>query len=173
MTAFVGPGTLLEEMERLGTESIRAARQRAAKAPRAPKTPKRGTPERDGQRAVAAFLRKLGCIVAASVNEAPADASDPDKRARFYAARAKAGVQKGWPDLTVITPRGQVFWIEMKSARGKLSAAQAELHADMRARGCIVLVGRDVWSVQDAMEQAGIRLERGTGRAIPLREAGR
>lgn len=147
----------LAEQERGYVAELRQRKPRAAKGEA---TKRRATPERDQQRAVVAWLRKAGCIVAASVNEAPADASDPDRRARFYASRAKAGVQKGWVDLTVITPRGQVWFLEMKSAKGKPTAAQAELHAEMRARGCIVIVGRDVWSVQDAMREAGVSLER-------------
>lgn len=147
----------LAEQERGYVAELRQRKPRVAKSET---TKRRATPERDQQRAVVAWLRKAGCIVAASVNEAPADASDPDKRARFYASRARAGVQRGWPDLTVVTPRGQVVWIEMKAPGGKPTATQAELHAAMRARGCIVIVGRDVWSVQDAMRSAGVSLER-------------
>jgi hypothetical protein len=132
-------------------------------------SPKRGTPERDAQKAVVAWLRKAGCIVAASVNEAPANSSSPVKRARFYASRSKAGVLKGWPDLTVITPAGRVLWIEMKSATGKPTAAQTELHAEMRARGCVVIVARDIWSAQQAIEEAGIVLTWRTTRAEALR----
>jgi hypothetical protein len=141
-----------------------------AKKPRAPKAVavKRATPERDAQKAVVAWLRKAGCIVAASVNESPADASDPDKRARFYAARQRAGVLKGWPDLTVITPGGRVFFCEMKSAAGKPTVAQAELHDAMRARGQVVIVARDIWSAQQAIEAAGIVLSWRTARAEAL-----
>lgn len=163
---FDTSGDLAAMLDRQGAAYTAKLRQRK---PRAAKTrAKRATPERDAQRAVVAYLQQAGCIVAASVNESPADASDPDKRARFYAARAKGGVLKGWPDLTVIAPGGRVFWIEMKSAKGKPTVAQTELHAEMRRRGCIVLVARDIWSLQAEMEQAGIVLSWKTARAVPL-----
>lgn len=148
------------EMAR-GVERLRQRKPRAA-AP----AKKRGNPERDAQTAVVAWLRKAGCIVAASVNEAPADAVDPDRRARFYASRARAGVLKGWPDLTVIAPGGRVFWVEMKSAKGRTTAAQDALHADMRSRGCVVLVARDIWGLQAELARVGISLTR-----TPLRRA--
>lgn len=165
---FDTSGDLSAMLERQGAAYTARLRQRKPRVAAEPKT-KRATPERDQQRSVVAFLRKAGCIVAASVNEAPADASDPDKRARFYAARAKAGVLKGWPDLTIITPGGRVFWCEMKSAKGKPTVAQTELHAEMRRRGCVVLVARDIWSLQAEMEQAGIVLSWKTARAEALR----
>lgn len=161
-------GDLSAMLDRQGAAYTAKLRQRKPREPKAA-APKRGTPERDQQRAVVAYLRKAGCIVAASVNEAPADASDPDKRARFYASRARAGVQKGWPDLTVIAPGGRIFFVEMKSAKGRPTVAQTELHADMRRRGCIVLVARDIWSLQAEMEQAGIVLSWQTARAEALR----
>lgn len=155
---------MLAEQDRAFVAKLREKKPRVAKAPAA----KRGTPERDAQKAVVAWLRKAGCLVAASVNEAPANSADPGKRARFYAARKRAGVLTGWPDLSVVTPAGRVFWLELKSATGRLSQAQAELHAEMRARGCVVLVVRDVWSAQDAIREAGIVLSWRTARAEPL-----
>lgn len=148
--------TFLDAQGRAYVERLRRRKAKTAHTPAV----KRATPERDAQKAVVGWLRKAGCIVAASVNEAPADASDPDKRARFYASRARAGVLKGWPDLTVITPRGQVCFVEMKSAKGKPTAAQTELHSDMRARGCVVIVGRDVWGIDAALKEAGIVIGR-------------
>jgi hypothetical protein len=144
----------LDRQHRAAVADMRKPKPRQPREAKA----KRGTPERDQQRAVVGWLRKAGCIVAASVNDAPADARDPEKRARFYAARARAGVLKGWPDLCAITRDGRVFWIEMKAAKGKPTDAQAALHADMRARGCVVIVARDVWSAQDGLKAAGIVL---------------
>lgn len=165
---FDTSGTIDEMLARGAKRYVARLRQKKPRVA-ADAKPKRGTPERDAQKAVVAWLRKAGCIVAASVNEAPADNADPDKRARFYAARQRAGVLKGWPDLCCITPGGRVFWVEMKSAKGKPTLAQTELHADMRRRGCVVIVGRDIWSVQHEMEQAGIVLLRPAMPQEPLR----
>jgi len=160
MTARAGR-SVLEELERGGVASLRA-RMQARPVPVAGAQPKRRrTPERDAQRAVVAWLRKAGCLVQATFTEQAARARDPEKRARFGAARKASGATTGWPDLTCVTPHGRVVFIEMKAARtGRLSQAQREVQADMRRRGCIVLLGTDIWSVQAAMEAAGISLDR-------------
>ncbi len=129
-------------------------------APKMPKLAKRGTPERDAQRAVVAWLRKAGCIVQATFTEQAAREKDPAKRARFGAARKASGATTGFPDLTGISPDGRVFFIEMKSAKGATSDAQDRVIDQLRARGQIVVIGRDIWSVQDALAAAGIVLTR-------------
>jgi hypothetical protein len=176
VTAFVRTDIpLVEELDRLGAESLTARVRRDAKV-RAPRKAKRATPERDQQRAVVAWLRKAGCIVQATFTEQAATSRDKAKRARFGAARKASGATTGFPDLTVVTPSGRVLFVEMKAPKGELSDAQAEIHAEMRARGCVVLLGRDIWSVQQGMAEAGVTLVRAgaaTGRAIPLVEGGR
>lgn len=140
-----------------GKAEFLATHRRKAKAPKEA-APKRGNPERDAQRAVVGWLRKAGCIVNAAVNEQAARSNDPGERARFGAARKASGVTSGFPDLTVITPGGRIAFVEMKSAVGKLSEAQRELHADMLRRGVVVITGRDIWSVQDGLARAGVEV---------------
>lgn len=138
-----------------------------AKKPREAKASKRAAPERDAQKAVVAWLRKAGCIVSATQNERGARSRDKDSAARFGAMRKASGVMTGWPDLTVVAPTGRVFFIEMKSAKGKPSAAQVECHALLRSRGQVVIVGRDIWQIQHDLDQAGITLVR-TGWCAPV-----
>lgn len=133
---------------------LRSTRERVAE----PKAKKRGNPERDAQRAVVAWLRKAGCIVQATFTEQAAAEKDAVKRARFGAARKASGATTGFPDLTVVTPQGRLFFIEMKAAKGRLSEAQAAMRAELRARGCVVILGRDIWSVESAMAEVGIVL---------------
>lgn len=57
------------------------------------------------------------------------------KRGRKAQVMAKAtGMCAGWPDLAVLLPRGPVF-LEFKSARGRLTLKQAEVHKEMRKLG--------------------------------------
>jgi len=128
---------------------------------------KRGAPEREAQRAVVGWLRKAGCIVQATFTEQRGDAKTVEERARFGAARKKSGATTGFPDLTVILPCGRIVLIEMKAAgTGRLSEAQRELHAELEARGVIVVVGTCVWSVQDALRARGVVI--GLRRQVPV-----
>lgn len=55
------------------------------------------------------------------------------------ATNAVAGLTPGVPDLALIVRGGATYWIEVKSARGKLSEAQREFHRWMGING--------VWAV--------------------------
>ena len=94
--------------------------------------------ERDVKAACVARLRALGCLVASVGN------------------RHRSQLPKGWPDTTVIPPRGgQVFFIEFKRARGgKVSAEQAALHGEILRRGKMVLVVRGVADLDDYLRAA-------------------
>lgn len=131
---------------------LRSTRERVAE----PKAKKRGNPERDIQKAIVAFVERCApdVFIAASVNEAPADSSDPDKRARFYASRRKAGVRPGWPDLTCLWTGGALL-LEVKAPGGRLSDAQRELHPRLAAMGWPVAVVRSVEDAEAALRAAG------------------
>lgn len=156
---------LVTEMQNEGARQRRNAAAIRKAMPREPKAKKakRGSPERDAQIAVVAWLRKAGCLVNAAENERRADSKDRDKQARFQTMRQKAGITKGWPDLTVVTPDGQVCFVEMKSATGTASDAQKAMLAAMSSRGLVAVLGRDIWSVQAALYEKGIVIAR-TGR---------
>ena len=135
-----------------------------AKKPRAPRDPsklktKRASPERDAQKLVVKWFRGWGWMVQASFTEQGAASKDPTKRARFGAARKATGATTGFPDLTAISPTGRTVYVEMKSAIGRLSDAQKVIHADLRGRGCVVVLGRDVASVRDALLAEGVVVE--------------
>ena len=148
----------------LETQGRAAWKKRMSPKPRAPRDPaapkaKRASPERDAQKLVVKWFRGWGWIVQASFTEQGAASKDPTKRARFGAARKATGATTGWPDLTCISPAGRTVYVEMKSPTGKLSPAQVAVHADLRARGCIVVLGRDVASVRDALLAEGVVVE--------------
>lgn len=138
---------------------LRAKKPRAPRDPNAPPPKKPGNPERVAQRKVKKWFEAWGWMVQASFVEQGAASKDPTKRARFGAARKASGAKTGFPDLTCISPTGRTVYVEMKSATGKLSPAQIEVHADLRARGCVVVMGRDVASVRDALLAEGVVVE--------------
>ena len=59
---------------------------------------------------------------------------------------------KGTPDLCVIVPGGAVLWLEIKTATGKVSAEQKQMHERLRGLGQHVHVAR---SVSEALSFAG------------------
>jgi hypothetical protein len=66
-------------------------------------------------------------------------------RSKAEGARLKAlGVTPGIPDLCLIAPIGRVFFIEVKTARGKLSPEQRKIHEWLTAIGVGVAVCRSV-----------------------------
>lgn len=158
---------LYDDLDAAGKEWLSQFNNRAS-AKGAPKPKKRGTPERDAQRAVVSWLRKAGCIVQATFTEQAAASRDPNARARFGAARKASGATTGFPDLTVVMPNGRICFIEMKSAKGVLSDHQKMIHDDLRGRGAVVILGRDVYSVQDALAEHGITMLRHLSLAAPV-----
>jgi hypothetical protein len=143
-----------------GVGEMRAKMKGKPRVPGEAKPAKRGNPERDAQRAVVKWLRKAGCIVSATINEQGARSKDAAERARFGAARKMSGVTTGFPDLTVITPNGAIFFVEMKSKVGVASDEQKAMLADMAQRGIPAWIARDIWGVQEGMKLRGITLDR-------------
>lgn len=129
-----------------------------AKKPRAEKATKRGSPEMDAQKAVVAWLRKAGCIVSRNINELQSKERDPNKRARFWMSLVKSGCTKSFPDLTAILPDGRTCLIEMKAPTKEPNEDQEKLHDKLRQRGAIVVWGTDIWSVEAALAEQGVRI---------------
>jgi hypothetical protein len=178
----VSADDLVHEMQEMGAQLRRAeAEQRrrdlAEYRAQVPKRRQAATPERDLQGAVVKWARMVGCMISATVNEQRSISTDPNEQARFYQSRKRAGVVKGWPDLTLCTPEGRVAFVELKAARGRLSQAQIDVHAWLRTHGHVVLVARSVDELADGLAAAGVRVGRGLLRPAvpvePLRRAGR
>lgn len=69
-----------------------------------------------------------------------------------------SGYTKGAPDLVVVYC-GQVFFIEVKGAKGRLSLAQKELHKRLRALGAKVFVVSSADDLQPIL--ADMRISKG------------
>jgi hypothetical protein len=51
---------------------------------------------------------------------------------------------RGLPDLTVVTPDGRVYFVELKTATGKLSKLQERFHNQLRENNANVAVIRSL-----------------------------
>jgi hypothetical protein len=86
------------------------------------------------------------------------------KRTGAQADRDKAlGMLPGAPDLEVLF-HSFSFYIEMKTADGRVSEVQERVHAELRARGQCVLVG---WGAERTIAVLD-RIEQMAG--LPLRD---
>lgn len=55
---------------------------------------------------------------------------------------------RGWPDLVVILPSGDVHFIEVKTPTGKLSVHQQRIHQQLKEQNANVHTVRSVAEVQ-------------------------
>jgi len=91
--------------------------------------------ESEIQRDIIAFLKTCGFIV---------------YRMNSGAVRHNVKMcDPGTPDLMVISPYGNVLWIEVKTETGKLSMVQLEMHARLRSCDQAVIVARSVEDVKE------------------------
>jgi len=84
----------------------------------------------------------------------------PGEGKRTKSAQAtliRSGYCKGWPDIEIVW-QGRVFFIELKAAKGVLSAAQRETHRRLVYSGAEVVVCRGVEGVERALRDAGMPL---------------
>jgi hypothetical protein len=67
------------------------------------------------------------------------------------------GVKRGLPDMLVVND-GRVVWLELKSAKGRISEGQQECHAALARARCPVAVVRSLEDAIDALQRAGVPL---------------
>jgi len=73
-------------------------------------------------------------------------------RSKVEAAILKAtGTMAGIPDLCIVAPLGKSYWLEVKTAKGKPSAAQRKVHARFATRGIPFAVVRSLADVRTAL----------------------
>lgn len=81
-------------------------------------------------------LRRMGYI-------AHGDTNGASKTPRGWSEASAAGMQAGWPDITILGQRGAIWWVEVKVRKGRVSVEQEELHDRMADFGHTVHV---VWA---------------------------
>jgi hypothetical protein len=104
------------------------------------------------QRAVIAFLR-----LAAPEAVAFAIPNAARRSATGRATNAVAGLLSGAPDL-ILVHDGRALFLELKSAKGRVSPQQAEAHARLRAAGAFVGIIRTLEDVETALDLCGVPL---------------
>lgn len=129
---------------------------------------KRASAEAELQRAVVELLRLAlppGGIVHHSANEVRG--GGPDAHTRQAIAHGM-GVHPGFADLLVLS-RGRVVFLELKSARGRLSAAQVQFRDTVLAQGHGWALVRTPDDALDALEAHGLqhRITRERVRFVP------
>ncbi len=125
-------------------------------------------PERQIQKTIVAWLRAVlppGSLVAAVVNEQRASSGSELSRMRYGAVRKRSGVLTGFPDLTIWTP-GRVVLLELKASNGVLSAAQAQVHEDLRALGFHVGIATNIEEARQVLHDACIATREAFGRPM-------
>jgi hypothetical protein len=70
----------------------------------------------------------------------------------------RSGYNPGWPDVLVIH-RGRCFFIELKAARGVVSAAQRAMMGKLYYCGAEVVVCKGLREVQAALQHLGVPLK--------------
>lgn len=72
--------------------------------------------------------------------------------------RKERGCLPGWPDMGIVW-NTRTYYIELKTAAGKLSEAQKERHAQLRAAGAPVAVCRSLEDVLYFLETHDVPLK--------------
>ncbi len=118
---------------------------------------RRNHPEDDFHMAVAAYLD-----LALPPDAVWTTIEHGGKRGKREAGRLKAkGLTPGWPDILVIY-RGRVICIELKSAKGVLSASQRALHPRLTLAGALVYTATRIEEVEGFL-RATVPLRATTG----------
>ena len=92
--------------------------------------------EHELQVAVVTRLKQIGVLYAADQNGL--------RTSKRQGALAKqAGMMAGEPDIRIYLPGGRIIFVEMKTTRGSVSAAQRQRHKDLADLGHIVYVVKE------------------------------
>ncbi len=123
-------------------------------------------PEADAQRAIVHALRVVlprGSIVHHSANEVTSHNRSAKAR---QAILQGMGVHRGFSDLIVLSG-GRVLFLEVKSATGRLSPAQADFRDAVRDQGFAWALVRSVDDTLGALAEHGFTTRATTSAAAP------
>ncbi len=65
------------------------------------------------------------------------------------------GSTPGVPDLQAVKA-GLTIYVEVKTSRGQLTAAQEEFRRQLEAHGAVFILARSIKDVEDALEREGL-----------------
>ena len=109
---------------------------------------KRGKPERAVQKAVLAWLRAHGAVVAVT------DAGAAYRAGAFFGD----GIPPGWPDITGLLPSGRFIGVECKAPGGRQSDIQKLIEREIRKCNGIYILARSPTDVRQRLESLGVEL---------------
>lgn len=66
----------------------------------------------------------------------------------ILAVKTDSTSTRGWPDLTVILPTGEVHFVEVKTTSGRLSEHQKRIHQELTDKGANIHVIRSLEAAQ-------------------------
>lgn len=70
------------------------------------------------------------------------------KKLSILAVKTDSTSTRGWPDLTVVLPTGEVHFVEIKTKTGKLSVHQKRIHQELADKGANIHVIRSLEEVE-------------------------
>jgi len=70
------------------------------------------------------------------------------KQQSILAVKTDSTSTRGWPDLTVVLPTGEVHFVEIKTKTGKLSVHQKRIHQELADKGANIHVIRSLEEVE-------------------------
>jgi hypothetical protein len=117
---------------------------------RAASSKPRAHPEQSLQRAVATYLSRV--LAAPTFFTAIGHGGGGKLRGAILKGM---GVWAGVPDILIIN-RGRCLWIELKTAKGRLSPVQIAAQQLLVAAGCSVTVCRSIDDVRERLEVWGV-----------------
>ena len=103
-------------------------------------------------------LKLRGAVVASVPNEVKRSGRKAMGEQR---KKKEMGLLRGFPDLVLVC-NGQIFFLEVKAPRGRLSADQVAVHEALRANGAEVRVLRSILEAEDLAAEI-LAAQGGTG----------
>lgn len=65
------------------------------------------------------------------------------KQNAIIAVKTDSTSTRGWPDLTIVLPSGNVIFVELKTETGRLSKLQQHVHEKLRGNNANIYTIRD------------------------------
>jgi hypothetical protein len=118
-----------------------------------PDPPRRGHPEDELQRSVVQFLR----VALPDDAIAYAVPNGGQRHSKAAARLVGLGVRAGIPDLAIVW-RGHALFVELKAARGTLSAVQRQMIDKLHVCGAMVAVCKSLECVEGSLREMGVPL---------------
>ena len=106
-------------------------------------------PESKVQKAIAAYLRSLGAVVAIT------DAGILNK----MGLGMSCGIPTGWPDITACMPGGRFLGVECKAPKGRQSVEQKNMQTQIELSCGLYILARSLDELKAELHKENVLLE--------------